>query len=776
MSSHATPGVYFESADQPAPQISAVRTDISAFLGFAQMGPLNQPVAVNTWQQFQSKFGSFLPNAYLAYSAKAFFENGGEKLYVVRCAAPPVATSTMGPQPPGGLKSVVQSADGFAQGAVVTASQELIAHTIGVQPVDRASSLVDVVAGFVETATVQVLQGSLQVWRTIIAVDSGVKRLTWDRPLDSTLNLAIPIQFRVHSEQTLLTATVNVSGLALGWANPLGARFDLTRPIRLETGAHASTGTLYGANGKPTVRIDAASPGIWGDQIQVGVSHSSLAATSAKGSQPFGGPASFVESVVGFPVRSLVRIYQTNTPPLIDYRTVVALDPAMNLLEWDTPLAPQFDVTKPVSFETVEFSLTVYLNGLAKEIFTGLSLEPTHPRYVETTVGSAYVDATVLASTASLFDRQPDPSAPQLMRGVLSLSGGRDGIAAITARDFIGDPGSQAKTGIRALEDVDEVAIVAAPDILIEPSPAVLRSPLPPAPVEPCCGPAAAPSLPLPAAPMIVEAAPQFTLDAIFRVQQALVQHCEMKRFRFAILDSPAFGFPAQRIDVGEIQSWRQRFDTEFAALYLPWIYVRDPLQPGTQLVRRIPPSGHVAGVYADTDLKVGVHKAPANTQLLWAQALTAEISENLQGLFNPVGIDCLRTFPGRGMQVYGARTLSSDPSWRFVNVRRLVSMIEHALLISLQWSVFEPNDVFLWHKVTVAISSFLEAIWRKGALAGNTAAESFYVKCDATTNTLAATQAGEMIAEIGVAPAIPAEFVVFRIGRSEDLLEVTEL
>jgi phage tail sheath protein FI len=249
-----------------------------------------------------------------------------------------------------------------------------------------------------------------------------------------------------------------------------------------------------------------------------------------------------------------------------------------------------------------------------------------------------------------------------------------------------------------------------------------------------------------------------------------------MMRFRFAILDSPAFGFPSLRIEVGEIQSWRQRFDTEFAALYLPWIYVRDPLQSGTSLVRRIPPSGHVAGVYANTDLTVGVHKAPANTELLWAQALTAEIDENLQGVFNRVGIDCIRTFRGRGMRVYGARTLSSDPGWRFVNVRRLVSMIEHALQISLQWSVFEPNDVHLWHEVTVAMSSFLEAIWKQGALAGNTAADSFYVKCDATTNTLATTQAGEMIAEIGVAPTIPAEFVVFRIGRREDLLEVTEL
>jgi hypothetical protein len=131
----------------------------------------------------------------------------------------------------------------------------------------------------------------------------------------------------------------------------------------------------------------------------------------------------------------------------------------------------------------------------------------------------------------------------------------------------------------------------------------------------------------------------------------------------------------------------------------------------GNQIVRRVPPSGHVAGVYANTDLTVGVFKAPANATLQWAQDLTTEVSASMQGLLNPLGVDCLRAFPGRGLRVYGARTMSSDPSWRFVNVRRLVSMIEHALLLSMQWSVFEPNNVNLWQTITLSITSFLEAI-----------------------------------------------------------------
>jgi phage tail sheath protein FI len=277
------------------------------------------------------------------------------------------------------------------------------------------------------------------------------------------------------------------------------------------------------------------------------------------------------------------------------------------------------------------------------------------------------------------------------------------------------------------------------------------------------------------APPQPIELPPRFTLNDISRVQQALVVHCEMMQFRFAILDTPDFGYPKLRVDLGEVQSWRQRFDTEFAALYYPWIFVSDPLQSDNQPVRRIPPSGHVAGVYAHTDLTEGVFKAPANSALLWAQSLTTNVLANQQSFLNPIAVDCLRIFPGRGIRVYGARTLSSQPAWRFVSVRRLVSMIEKALLISLQWAVFEPNNQNLWNQIKASASGFLDVLWSRGALAGNTAEEAFYVKCDADNNPLATTANGQLNIEIGVAPAIPAEFIVFRIGRTEDALQVSE-
>jgi hypothetical protein len=331
----------------------------------------------------------------------------------------------------------------------------------------------------------------------------------------------------------------------------------------------------------------------------------------------------------------------------------------------------------------VEFALTIFVNGSAKETFAGLSLNPSHPRYVENIVNprknnvvvppqigmpSQYIRVKDLHSPTPYPNNLPDPSAPQLDDGELSLWGGRDGIAALQMSDFTGDQASPKKWGIRSLEDVDEISIVAAPDILIEPTPAVIYSVPPAKPVNPCLpSSTAAPSIPMPVPPP-VEAAPQFSLDQIFQVQQALIAHCQLMQYRFAILDPPDFGYPQQHVDLAKVQSWRQQFDTMYAALYYPWVLVLDPLQAGNQLVRRIPPSGHVAGVYANTDLTVGVHQAPANFTMQWVQDLTNQVTPEMQALLNPLSINCIRSFSGRGIRVYGARTLSSDASWMFVN------------------------------------------------------------------------------------------------------------
>ena len=708
MSVYVTPGVYYEAVDLDDGQIGPLRTDIAAFVGTAERGPLHAPVAVTTWEQFQTIFGNFIPQGYLAYSVKAFFENDGARCHIVRIAAPIASTATDGTviQPADGQSSIVLSTAGFVPGAVVTVRRD-----------------------------------------------------------------------DMHQSDHLLQ-DVNPATRVFTWQQPLGPEL-IGFPLEFATGASSSSGVLFDASGQPTLRIDAISPGKWGNRLTITVSHSSGAATRTRDAiQPATRAASLVSSLTGFVAGALIKVFQDQGgPALVEYHLVQSLEPGLRMITWNTPLAAGFDLTKPISFETVEFSLDVMLEGKIIEAFTGLSLVASHPYYVEAFINarSNQISVKDLHSPSSAPKNLPDPAASNLINGTLRLRAGRDGVAALQTQDFTGLPGDAVKRGIATLENVDEVAIVAVPDILIQPVPQPQYLPPIQQKPDPC---ALCPGLPPPAdppPPPLNESSPVFTLDDIFYVQQALIEHCEKMKYRIAVLDAPIFSGAKESREVAEIQTWRHRFDSTHAALYFSWVLVYDPLQLGGNTVRAIPPSGHVAGTYAHFDLLTGVHRAPANFELNWIQDLLVDVDASTQGILNPMGINCLRSFPGRGLRVYGARTLSSDPSWIYVNVRRLMMMIEKAVEDSLQWAVFEPNNFKLRISVTSALTVFLESIYEAGALAGTTDNEAFFVKCDAQNNPPEVTDAGQFIAEVGVAPAIPAEFIVFRVGKTQDRLEVTE-
>src|SRR5215216_4746645 len=243
-------------------------------------------------------------------------------------------------------------------------------------------------------------------------------------------------------------------------------------------------------------------------------------------------------------------------------------------------------------------------------------------------------------------------------------------------------------------------------------------------------------------------------------LQGKMIAHCENAGDRMAILDCPPDMLPQ------DILEWRMNtagYDSKFAALYYPWIEVMNPLTNQPMLV---PPSGHVAGVWCRTDSTRGVHKAPANEVVLGANGLGFQVTHAEQGGLNKVGLNCIRAFPGRGIRVWGARTLSSDPEWRYINVRRLFNYIAESIMEGTQWSVFEPNDERLWSKLRATITDFLTRTWKTGALFGSTPAEAFFVKCDSETNPPEVIEAGQVICEIGIAPVKPAEFVVFRLGQ----------
>ena len=260
---------------------------------------------------------------------------------------------------------------------------------------------------------------------------------------------------------------------------------------------------------------------------------------------------------------------------------------------------------------------------------------------------------------------------------------------------------------------------------------------------------------------------PGFTEEA---VQRAIIDHCEALKDRFAILDSkfgaqPGNGIRDQFADV--------RSQLGFAALYYPWIQVRNPI---TGKAEFLPPSGHIAGVLARTDEERGVHKAPANASIRGALGLELSLSNEQHGPLNLMGINVLRVFPGQSQPiVWGARTTATDRNWQYVNVRRLFLYLEESIQQGINWAVFEPNNLALWQKLKRSISEFLTRAWRDGALFGAKAEEAFYVRIDDALNPPSTQALGRLYIEIGVRPTYPAEFIIVRIGIWQGGTDVNE-
>jgi phage tail sheath protein FI len=247
-------------------------------------------------------------------------------------------------------------------------------------------------------------------------------------------------------------------------------------------------------------------------------------------------------------------------------------------------------------------------------------------------------------------------------------------------------------------------------------------------------------------------------------VQTALISHCEGQANRMAILDAPPAMSPQQ------VKEWRSdvaMYDSAFAAFYYPWIRVDNPVSTSpADATILVPPSGHVAGIWSRVDDTRGVWKAPANEVVRGVLSTEIDITKGEQSLLNPIGINCIRPFGTRGIRVWGARTLSSNTDWTYINVRRLFNMIETAIMEGTQFAVFEPNDQKLWEGLKRTISAFLRGLWRDGALFGTTADQAFFVKCDSETNPPDSIDQGKVVVEVGISPVKPAEFVIFRISQ----------
>ena len=368
------------------------------------------------------------------------------------------------------------------------------------------------------------------------------------------------------------------------------------------------------------------------------------------------------------------------------------------------------------------------------DVYSGLELNARHSRALTRVMAPelpadefclVWLDTSVPQGQPAMTDAAVLTALLGLTRPTF-LTGGSDG-AALTPDALKGEPASpddatRAATGLEALGEVDDIAIVAMPDAV--------------------------------------------RLDAASQKQATdnLIIHCEQLRYRIGVVDPPVGN------SISQVRAFRNQFDTKYAALYYPWIRIidptakRDPATPPATL--DLPPSGAAAGIYARSDVERGVHKAPANEVVLGMTEFVTNVTYDRQAVLNPEGINAMRFFPGRSNRIWGARTMSSDPEWKYVNVRRLFIYLEHSIDRSTQWVVFEPNNERLWASVRQTIEDFLLVTWRTGALMGTRPEEAYFVRCDRSTMTQNDLDNGRLICLIGVAPTYPAEFVIFRIGQ----------
>ncbi|MCU0475778.1 MAG: phage tail sheath subtilisin-like domain-containing protein [Anaerolineae bacterium] len=388
--------------------------------------------------------------------------------------------------------------------------------------------------------------------------------------------------------------------------------------------------------------------------------------------------------------------------------------PAGNTVEVEIKGAPkaegEADAKKPAP---TTFSLAIKVGGVVREQYTDLTTGKGDNNVVTVLQTKSEILTATLLGKADLV-----PTS-----GTFALAGGAVKEKAISLTDYRGDVTQ--RTGLGGLEALDDVTMLLAPDL------------------------------------MTAYQAGEIDMKGVQAVQQAMIDYCELVRYCFAILDAPPNLMPQ------EIKEWRMQvnYDTTRAALYYPWIEIADTTSAGGR-TRLVPPSGHMAGVYARVDNTRGVHKAPGNEIVRTALGLQVQVTKGEQDLLNPIGVNCIRSFPGRGIRIWGARTLSSDASWRYINVRRMFNMVEESIERGTQWVVFEPNDPALWGRIRRDITAYLTMVWRTGALFGNSPAEAFYVKCDAETNPVEQRDLGMLVTEIGICPVKPAEFVIFRVSQ----------
>ena len=497
-----------------------------------------------------------------------------------------------------------------------------------------------------------------------------------------------------------------------------GARAYIMRAVPADAKAGSvTTGVL---------KITAANPGAWAEDLRVTIAPASKAKTQVLAAS---GADLTLKNADGFNPGDVVELFDGKATAHATIKSV--LDKVVTL---DAPCALDVADAKVGTakyIKTCEITLTARL-GESVETYENVSLKPDALNNVcvktakSDLISVEVVPAKAVPAPAKEKDKDgkdipaPAPKAVSIVpfaqcgggseELVLTLQGGSNGsVLTVGADAFLGkDDGPGRRTGLQAFQENGSVSIMAIPGVT----------------------------------------APE--------VQAALIAFCENKKSCFAILD-----VPMELKKTNDVANFRDMYDSTYAAMYHPWLEMYDA---GSKRSAYFPPSGAMAGIYARTDIERGVHKAPANEVVRGCTGLSCAYNEGELDILYPLGVNLIRAFTGRGIRVWGARTISSNGLWKYLNVRRLFIYVEESIKANTNWVVFEPNSATLWSRVTRTIEAFLATCWRDGALAGSTPSEAFFVECGPTTMTQDDIDNGRLICQIGIAPVKPAEFVIFRI------------
>lgn len=470
-----------------------------------------------------------------------------------------------------------------------------------------------------------------------------------------------------------------------------------------------------------TLWISAYSPGTWGNSLTVDVTDNPKATTALYSTAAKNATSIHVDSDAGISVGSVIHIVSATK----EYHKVTAITKIGTgdyLLSLNSAIATD---PGPIAIDAVvttqEFDVVVKLSGEVVERYTQLCMDTELDNYVvkQITALSTYIVVADQLTASGVGLKCPAALSAQ----TLSSTAGSNGSAVV-----VGDWTTTGDYGVFAsLDTVTDMNILVAPDANLL----------------------------------------YATSASVAAIQDTMIDYCAHRQDCFAITDIPlkSTGAVMSSAEALTYKNTTLNNGTSFGAAYWPYVKVYDTL---TATYIYIPGSGHIAGAYAATDMTRGVHKAPAGmgTILSGVFGLNVAITDAIQDTLNPQNINCLRTFPGSGIVVWGARTLSSDSEWKYINVRRAMIYIEQSLLYGMKWAIFEPNTENLWLRLRLNISAFLRTCWSGGMLVGNTPAQAYYVKCDAQNNPQSSVDQGKVFVEVGVAISKPAEFVIIRIGQ----------